>query len=75
MRSVDLVLLLSASILILLAVYLGFSVAFCSGSLKGNLAGCFTMAGGDILGSTTAQIATLASGAGMLYWLIGRRRR
>ena len=75
MRTINLVLLVSALILILLTVYLGASVAFCSGALKGNLGGCVMMAGDDIRGSVTAQVAALASGAGMLYWLIGRRRR
>lgn len=74
MRSINLVLLVSMLILVLLTVYLGASVAFCSGALKGNLSGCVIMAGNDIRGSVTAQIAALASGAGMLYWLIGRRR-
>lgn len=72
MRAV--ILLGSAMVALLLATYLGVSVYFCSGALKGAFGGCLAMAGGDIAGSTTAQIASLVCAAGALYALKRKRR-
>lgn len=74
MRSRVLIRLTSAIVLILIAVYLAASVYFCAGALAGRFGGCVAMTGGDVLGSTTAQIAALAAATGLLYSLPRRRR-
>lgn len=67
MRAV--ILLGSAMVALLLATYLGVSVYFCSGALKGDFEGCLAMAGGDIIGSTTAQVAAFACAGGAVFSL------
>lgn len=71
----DLIFWISTMIFALIAVYLGASVYFCSGPLKGDLGGCISMAGVDLLKSTTVQIATIAAASGVFYALLSRRRR
>lgn len=72
MRAV--ILLGSAMVALLLATYLGVSVYFCAGALKGDFEGCLAMAGGDMRGSTVAQVAALACAAGAAYSLRRKRR-
>lgn len=72
MRAV--ILLGSAMVALLLATYLGVSVYFCSGALKGDFGGCLAMAGGDMASSMTAQIAAFACAVGAVYSLRRSRR-
>ncbi len=68
-------LLFTGMIILLMTAYLGVSVYFCSGALKGDLAGCAVMAGGDMVRSTTAQIAALCCAVGAYLGLRDRAKR